>query len=88
MTAHVLPPLAVNSKSEQKVNLLPSLGFEPVNFEMLAHLSDHSAKCSLLQLLYCNTCSSTCRRAITQLKGYNHFGLEVSKFIESEKELE
>jgi hypothetical protein len=28
--AHVLPPLAVNSKSEWKVNSLPPLGFEPV----------------------------------------------------------
>jgi hypothetical protein len=26
---------------------LPPLGFEPVNFEMLAHLSDHSAKSHL-----------------------------------------
>jgi hypothetical protein len=44
MSAHVLPPLAVNSKSDRKVNLLPPLGFEPVIFVMLAHLSDHSAK--------------------------------------------
>jgi hypothetical protein len=44
MSAHVLPPLAVNSKSEWKVNSLQLLGFEPVNFGMLAHLSDHSAK--------------------------------------------
>jgi hypothetical protein len=44
MSAHVLPPLAVNSKSERKVNSLPPLGFEPVIFGMLAHLSDHSAK--------------------------------------------
>jgi hypothetical protein len=41
MSPHVLPPFAVNSKSEQKVNSLP---FEPVIFGMLAHLSDHSAK--------------------------------------------
>jgi hypothetical protein len=39
-----LPPLAVNSKSERKVNSLPPLGFEPVIFGTLAHLSDHSAK--------------------------------------------
>jgi hypothetical protein len=43
-SARVLPPLAVNSKSEQKVNSLPPLGFEPVIFGMLAHLSDHLAK--------------------------------------------
>jgi hypothetical protein len=48
MSAHVLPPLAVNSKSERKVNSLPLLGFEPVIFGMLAHLSDHSAKSQLL----------------------------------------
>jgi hypothetical protein len=44
MSAHVLLPLAVNSKSERKVYSLPPLGFEPVIFGMLAHLSDHSAK--------------------------------------------
>jgi hypothetical protein len=44
MSAHVLLPLAVNSKSEQKVNSVPPLGFELVIFGMLAHLSDHSAK--------------------------------------------
>jgi hypothetical protein len=40
----VLPPLAVNSKSERKVNSLPPLGFEPVIFGMLAHHFNHSAK--------------------------------------------
>jgi hypothetical protein len=44
MSARVLPPLTVNSKSERKVNSLPPLGFELVIFEMLAHLSNHSAK--------------------------------------------
>jgi hypothetical protein len=44
MSAHVLPPLAVNSKSEQKVKSLPPLGFESAIFGMLAHLSNHSAK--------------------------------------------
>jgi hypothetical protein len=44
MSAHVLPPLAVNSKSERKINSLPPLGFEPVIFGMLAHLSNHSTK--------------------------------------------
>jgi hypothetical protein len=44
VSANVLPPLAVNSKSEQKVNSLPPLGFEPEIFGMLALLSDHSAK--------------------------------------------
>jgi hypothetical protein len=43
-SAQVLPPLAANSKSEGKVNSLPPLGFEPVIFGMLAHLSNHSAK--------------------------------------------
>jgi hypothetical protein len=44
MSAHVLLLLTVNSKSEQKVNSLPPLGFEPAIFGMLAHLSDRSAK--------------------------------------------
>jgi hypothetical protein len=44
MSAHVLPPLAVNKKLERKVNSLPLLGFELVIFGMLAHLSNHSAK--------------------------------------------
>jgi hypothetical protein len=44
MSAHVLLPLAVNSKSERKVNSLPPLRFEPVIFEILAHLSNHSTK--------------------------------------------
>jgi hypothetical protein len=48
MSAHVLPPLAVNSKSERKDNSLPPLGFEPVVFGMLAHLPDHAAKPHLL----------------------------------------
>jgi hypothetical protein len=52
MSAHVLPSLAVNSKSEQKGNSLPPLRFEPVNFGMLAHLSDHSAKSYPLCLFY------------------------------------
>jgi hypothetical protein len=38
MSAHVLPPLAVNSKSERNVNSLPPLGFEPAIFGTLAHL--------------------------------------------------
>jgi hypothetical protein len=42
MSTHVLPPL--NNKLERKVNSLPPLGFEPVIFGMLAHLSNHSAK--------------------------------------------
>jgi hypothetical protein len=41
MSAQVLPPLAVNSKSEQKVH---SLGFELVIIGMLAHLSNHFTK--------------------------------------------
>jgi hypothetical protein len=40
----MLPPLAVNSKSEREVNSLPPLGFQPVIIGMLAHLSNNSAK--------------------------------------------
>jgi hypothetical protein len=42
MGAHVLLPLVVNSysKSEQKVDSLPPLGFEPVTFGTQVHLSD------------------------------------------------
>jgi hypothetical protein len=47
MSAHILAILAVDRKSEWKVNSLPPLGFEPVIFGMLAHLSDHSAKSHL-----------------------------------------
>jgi hypothetical protein len=39
MSAQVLLPLAVNSKSELKVNSLPPLGFEPAIYGMLAHLN-------------------------------------------------
>jgi hypothetical protein len=53
MSAHVLPPLAVKSKSERKVNLLPPLGFEPVTFGMLTHLSDNSAKSHPITILIC-----------------------------------
>jgi hypothetical protein len=42
--AYVLLPLAVNSKSERKVNSLPQLGLEPATFSMLQHLSDCSGK--------------------------------------------
>jgi hypothetical protein len=44
MSAHVLPPLKVNSKSEREVNSLLPLEFEPVIFGIIAHLSNHSAK--------------------------------------------
>jgi hypothetical protein len=44
MSAHVQPPLAVNSKSERKVNSLPPLAFVLVIIGMLAHLSNHSTK--------------------------------------------
>jgi hypothetical protein len=43
-SAHVQPPLTVNSKSERKVNSLPPLGFKLVIIGMLAHLSNHSTK--------------------------------------------
>jgi hypothetical protein len=44
----VQPPLAVNSKSERKVNSLPPLEFELVIIGMLAHLSNHSTKSQVL----------------------------------------
>jgi hypothetical protein len=44
MSAHVLQPLIVNTKSERKVDSLPPLGLEPVIFSTPAHLSDRSAK--------------------------------------------
>jgi hypothetical protein len=42
--AHVLLPLAVNSKSVRKVDSLPPLGFNPATFGMQAHISHRSAK--------------------------------------------
>jgi hypothetical protein len=44
MGAHVLLPLAVNIKSEGKVDSLPLLGLEPGTYGTQAHLSDRSAK--------------------------------------------
>jgi hypothetical protein len=44
MSVHALLPLAVNSKSEWRVDSLPPLGFESAIFGMLAHLSDRSTK--------------------------------------------
>jgi hypothetical protein len=46
MSAHVLLPLdlAVNSKSERKVDLLPLLEFKPAALRTLAQFSDRSAK--------------------------------------------
>jgi hypothetical protein len=52
MSAHVLPPLTVNCKSERKVNSLPPLGFELVIIRMLAHLSNHSTKSHPHHLLF------------------------------------
>jgi hypothetical protein len=43
MGAHILLHLAVNSKSELKVDSLPPLGLDLVTFGTLEHLSDHSA---------------------------------------------
>jgi hypothetical protein len=43
MGTHVLPPLAVNSKSERKVDSMPSIAGTQT-FGTLAHLSDRSAK--------------------------------------------
>jgi hypothetical protein len=39
MGAHILLPLATNSKSEQKVDSLAPLGLEPATFGTQAHLS-------------------------------------------------
>jgi hypothetical protein len=39
-----LLPLAVNSKSQPKVDSLPPLGLDSATFGILAHLSDCSAK--------------------------------------------
>jgi hypothetical protein len=47
MGAHILPPLAVNSISAQKVDSLPLLGLEPATFGMQAQLSDRSLKSHL-----------------------------------------
>jgi hypothetical protein len=44
MSTHILLPLTVNSKSEQKVESLPPLKFKPATFGALAHLSYHLAK--------------------------------------------
>jgi hypothetical protein len=44
MGAHVLLPLAVNNKSEQKGDSLPLLGLEPATFSVQAHLSDPVTK--------------------------------------------
>jgi hypothetical protein len=37
----------IKLQTQQKVNSLPPLGFEPVILGMLAHLSNHSAKSHL-----------------------------------------
>jgi hypothetical protein len=42
MIAHVLLPLAVNSKSERNVDSLPPLAFERATFDMLVHLYESS----------------------------------------------
>jgi hypothetical protein len=44
MGAHVLLPLAVNSQSEQIVDVLPPLGLEIATFGSQAHLSDCEAE--------------------------------------------
>jgi hypothetical protein len=44
MGAHVLLPLTVNSKLEQKVDSLPLLGLKPVTFSTQAHPSDRLTK--------------------------------------------
>jgi hypothetical protein len=43
MGTHVLPPLAVNSKPEQKTTLLLQ-GFDPATFGTPTHCYDHTAK--------------------------------------------
>jgi hypothetical protein len=44
MGDRVLLPLAVNSKSEQKVDLLALLGLDPATFATPLHRSNHTAK--------------------------------------------
>jgi hypothetical protein len=44
MGAHILLPLAVNSKSKRKVDSLLPLGLEPATFGTQAHYSVRSVK--------------------------------------------
>jgi hypothetical protein len=55
ISAHVLIPLAVNSKSERKVNSLQPLEIKPANFGMLVHLSDNLANSHPIKLSYIST---------------------------------
>jgi hypothetical protein len=43
MGTHVLLPLAINSKSEQKVDSPPLLELDPATFDVSVHHSDHTA---------------------------------------------
>jgi hypothetical protein len=52
MSTHILPPLAVNNKSERKVNSLPPMGLELVIIRMLAHLSNHSTNSHPISLVF------------------------------------
>jgi hypothetical protein len=88
MSTHVLPPLAVNSKSEQKVNSLPLLEFEPVIFRMLAHLSDHSdnSHSHVLQVLLWTCCTHTHTYSLSisrQTKGGNLLRFLVLQSLQS-----
>jgi hypothetical protein len=88
MSAHVLPPLAVNSKSERKVDSLPPLGFELVIIGMLAHLSHHSTKSHQTETLHSNlslgkSYVSICyikTEKITVLSSLNHSNTTVLLF--------
>jgi hypothetical protein len=52
MSAHILLYLAVNSKSERKVDSLPLRGLQRATFGTQAHLSDRSAKSHLIMFLW------------------------------------
>jgi hypothetical protein len=81
MSAHVLPPLAVQSKSEWKVNSLPPLGFEPVTFGMITHLSDHSAKplsLEVIQKTLIYSQSNKTNKQQTKLKMFRATGLKTN----------
>jgi hypothetical protein len=89
MSAHVLPPLAVNSKSERKISSLPLLGFEPVVSGMLAHLSDHSAKSHPLPVKNYEVYSTNLQKMlnIEQLFSMRFSAIKRHKINEIKKEL-
>jgi hypothetical protein len=69
MSAHVLLPLAVNSKSERKVDSLPPLGLEPVTLGTVAHLSNRSAQSHLPKSAGCVAAPAVQSAALKQQQG-------------------